>query len=152
MDRVRWVRVDGAEPTAGLLLVGWLASRLGWRLDEVRLPSPTVRVATYATGRAGLEVRIVAPSGAGSGSGVAPLTRAHLEVDTDDGPASVRLEAPDGHLVATVEVPGQPTARRKVGQPLAGTAAALAGELQVFGRDRIFEDALTTAAALAAAR
>jgi len=52
--------------------------------------------------------------------------------------------------VATVEVPGQPTARRKVGRsagPSTGPAG-LGGELQLFGRDRVFEDALAEAAAL----
>jgi hypothetical protein len=71
-------------------------------------------------------------------------------MDTDDGPASVRVEAPPGHLVATVEVPGQETGRRKVGRspgPSTGPAG-LAEELQLFGRDRVFEDALAQAALL----
>jgi hypothetical protein len=85
-----------------------------------------------------------------AGIGSANLTRVHLEMDTDDGPASVRVEAPPGHLVATVEVPGQPTGRRKVGRsagPSTGPAS-LGAELQLFGRDRVFEDALAEAAAL----
>jgi hypothetical protein len=82
--------------------------------------------------------------------GSSNLTRAHLEMTTDDGPASVRVEAPPGHLVATVEAPGQPTGRRKVGRspdPSTGPAG-LGQELQIFGRDRVFEDALAQAAAL----
>ena len=54
------------------------------------------------------------------------------------------------HLVATVEAPGQPTGRRKVGRS-AGPSTGPAGlgqELQLFGRDRVFEDALAEAAAL----
>jgi hypothetical protein len=65
-------------------------------------------------------------------------------------PALDRVEAPPGHLVATVEVPGQPTGRRKVGRsagPSTGPAS-LGAELQLFGRDRVFEDALAEAAAL----
>jgi hypothetical protein len=52
--------------------------------------------------------------------------------------------------VATVEAPGQPTGRRKVGRsadPSTGPAG-LGQELQIFGRDRVFEDALAQAAAL----
>ena len=85
-----------------------------------------------------------------AGIGSSNLTRVHLEMETGDGPASVRVEAPPGHLVATVEVPGQPTGRRKVGRS-AGPSTGPAGlgqELQLFGRDRVFEDALAQAAAL----
>jgi hypothetical protein len=49
-----------------------------------------------------------------------------------------------------VEVPGQPTGRRKVGRsagPSIGPAS-LGAELQLFGRDRVFEDALAEAATL----
>jgi hypothetical protein len=76
-----------------------------------------------------------------------------MELETADGPASVRVEAPPGHLVATVEAPGQPTGRRKVGRSLGGGIgpAGLGDELQVFGRDRVFEEALLHAAALAEA-
>ena len=83
-----------------------------------------------------------------AGIGSSNLTRVHLEMDTGDGPASVRVEAPPGHLVATVEAPGQPTGRRKVGRsagPSTGPAG-LGAELQLFGRDRVFEDALAQAA------
>ena len=50
----------------------------------------------------------------------------------------------------TVEVPGQPTARRKVGRSASPSTgpAGLGAELQLFGRDRVFEDALAQAAAL----
>ena len=60
-------------------------------------------------------------------------------METGDGPASVQVEAPPGHLVATVGP--QPTGRRKVGRgagPSAGPAG-LGEELQLFGRDRVFE-------------
>ena len=144
-DRVRWVRVDAVEPTAGQLLVGWFASRLGWELDEVRQAGDELG-AGYRTPAGTCQVRVVAAIGSSN------LTRVHLELDTADGPASVRVEAPPGHLVATVEVPGQPTTRRKVGRgpgPATGPAG-LGQELQMFGRDRVFEDALAAAAALVA--
>jgi glucose-6-phosphate dehydrogenase assembly protein OpcA len=37
VDSARWLRVDAVEPTAGLELIGWFASRLGWELDGVRV-------------------------------------------------------------------------------------------------------------------
>jgi glucose-6-phosphate dehydrogenase assembly protein OpcA len=143
LDRIRWLRVDAVEPTAGQELVGWFASRLGWALEEVSQSGDEL-AAAYRTAAGGCQVRVVA------GIGSSNLTRVHLEMETDDGPASVRVEAPPGHLVATVEVPGQPTGRRKVGRssdPSTGPAG-LGQELQLFGRDRVFEDALAQAAAL----
>jgi glucose-6-phosphate dehydrogenase assembly protein OpcA len=142
-DRVRWVRVDAVEPTAGQQLVGWFASRLGWELRSVAQDGDELG-AEYGTAVGTCQARVVAAIGSSN------LTRVHLELDTADGPASVRVEAPPGHLVATVEVPGQPTGRRKVGRG-AGPATGPAGlgqELQLFGRDRVFEDALAAAAAL----
>jgi glucose-6-phosphate dehydrogenase assembly protein OpcA len=146
VDRVRWLRVDSVEPTAGLELVGWFASRLGWELEEAGVAGDEL-TAGYRTPAGSCQARVVAAIGS------ANLTRVHLELDTDDGPASVRVEAPPGHLVATVEIPGQPTGRRKVGRS-AGPSTGPAGlgqELQLFGRDRVFEDALAAAAALARA-
>jgi glucose-6-phosphate dehydrogenase assembly protein OpcA len=143
LDQARWLRVDSVEPTAGLQLVGWFASRLGWELDGAHQEGDEL-AARYRTPAGTCQARVVAAIGSSN------LTRVHLEMETDDGPASVRVEAPPGHLVATVEVPGQPTGRRKVGRsadPSAGPAG-LGQELQIFGRDRVFEDALAEAAAL----
>jgi glucose-6-phosphate dehydrogenase assembly protein OpcA len=143
LDRARWLRVDSVEPTAGLQLVGWFASRLGWELNEVTQAGDELEAA-YRTPTGSCQARVVAAIGSSN------LTRVHLEMDTDEGPASVRVEAPPGHLVATVEAPGQPTGRRKVGRsggPSTGPAG-LGQELQLFGRDRVFEDALAQAAAL----
>jgi glucose-6-phosphate dehydrogenase assembly protein OpcA len=143
LDQARWLRVDSVEPTAGLELVGWLASRLGWELDGTHQEGDEL-VARYRTPAGTCQARVVAAIGSSN------LTRVHLEMDTDEGPASVRVEAPPGHLVATVEAPGQPTGRRKVGRgagPSTGPAG-LGQELEIFGRDRVFEDALAQAAAL----
>jgi glucose-6-phosphate dehydrogenase assembly protein OpcA len=146
VDRARWLRVDAVEPTAGLELVGWFASRLGWELDTVRVGGDDERTASYHTATGTCQARVVGAIGS------ANLTRVHLELETDDGPASIRVEAPPGHLVATVEAPGQPTGRRKVGRNSGGSRVGPAGlgdELQIFGRDRVFEEALVEAAALA---
>jgi glucose-6-phosphate dehydrogenase assembly protein OpcA len=143
LDQARWLRVDSVEPTAGLELVGWFASRLGWELEETSQAGEELAV-TYRTPTGSCQARVVAAIGSSN------LTLVHLQMETGQGPASVRVEAPPGHLVATVEAPGQPTGRRKVGRS-AGPATGPAGlgqELQLFGRDRVFEDALAEAAAL----
>jgi glucose-6-phosphate dehydrogenase assembly protein OpcA len=143
LDRARWLRVDSVEPTAGLQLVGWFASRLGWELAEVTQAGEELEAA-YRTRSGSCQARVVAAIGSSN------LTLVHLQMDTDEGPASVRVEAPPGHLVATVEAPGQPTGRRKVGRSVgpATGPGGLVQELQLFGRDRVFEDALAEAAAL----
>ena len=143
VDRVLRLRVDAVEPTAGLELTGWFASRLGWALDRAHLTADGL-VGRYATAQGACEVRLTQALGSGT------LTRVDLQVDAGDGPASIRVEAPPGHLVATVEAPGQATTHRKVGLTrIAGDPAGLGAELEVFGRDRIFEQALLQAAALA---
>ena len=119
LDRACWSRVDSVEPTAGQELVGWFASRLGWELAEVDQAGDEL-AAAYRTPTGTCQARVVA------GIGSSNLTRVHLEMETGEGPASVRVEAPPGHLVATVEAPGQPTGRRKVGRS-AGPSTGPAG-------------------------
>jgi glucose-6-phosphate dehydrogenase assembly protein OpcA len=136
---IRRVQVDAVDPDAGLELVGWLASRLGWEPEEVRVVDD-LRVARYATPSGNSETRIASTLGSTS------LTRVELEVAVEDGPARIRVDATPSHLVSTVQAPGQPTARR-VG--FSSEQGQLAAELQVFGRDRVFEAALASAAKLA---
>jgi hypothetical protein len=71
-----------------------------------------------------------------------------LGLDLDEGEAAIRVEATPTHLVTTVRAPGHPTARRF---GLGSEQNPLAAELEVFGRDRVFEAALEPAAALAEA-
>jgi len=147
-DHIRSLEVDAVEPTAGLELVGWFASRLGWELDEVRLaadPASDTWRARWTTAGGACDTVVTTSLGAGA------LTNVALEVDCDDGPASIRVEAPPGHLVATVSATGHAPTRRRVGLAGAADPIGLAAELQVFGRDRIFEEALLPAAALAEA-
>ncbi len=133
------VRVDAVDLSAGLELVGWLASRLQWKLEEVRVVDD-LRTARYATQAGSCEARVASTLGSAS------LTRVEVEVAGDDGPASLRVEATPSHLVSTLRTPGQPTSRRVGFSSEQGRQ--LAAELQVFGRDRVFEAALASAAAL----
>ncbi len=139
--RTRRLQVDAVEPAAGLELTGWLASRLGWRLEDVRVVDD-LRVARYATESGACEARVASTLGSAS------LTRVELTVDSDEGEATIRVEATPSHLVATVRAPGHPPARRF---GVGSEQTPLAGELDVFGRDRVFEGALVPAAALAEA-
>jgi glucose-6-phosphate dehydrogenase assembly protein OpcA len=139
-DGIRRVRIDAVDLDAGLELLGWLASRLDWRLERVQV-ADDVRTASYATNAGTCEARVAATLGSAS------LTRVELEVAIpgEDEPARIRVEATPGHLVSTLRIPGQPDARR-VG--FSSEQEQLAAELQVFGRDRVFEAALSAAAPL----
>lgn len=137
----RRLQVDAVDMAAGLQLTGWLASRLGWELAEVRAADDLYE-ARYATRTGDLRARIASTLGSAS------LTRVELGVDTDDGEATVRVEATPTHLVTTVRAPGHPTMRR---YGVGSEQNPLAAELEIFGRDRVFEAALAPAAGLAEA-
>ena len=136
--RTRRVRVDAVDLAAGFELVGWLASRLGWVLEDAH-GADDLYVARYRTRTGPCEARIASTLGSAS------LTRVELGVETDDGEGTVRVEATPSHLVTTVRAPGHPTARRF---GMASERNPLGSELEVFGRDRVFEAALPSAASL----
>lgn len=139
--RARRLHIDAVDLAAGLELTGWLASRLGWELREAS-SADDLHVARYGTASGDCEARIASTLGSAS------LTRVELGVDLDEGEAAIRIEATPSHLVVTVRAPGHPTARRF---GLGSEQSPLAAELEVFGRDRVFEAALAAAAALAKA-
>lgn len=142
VERICRLRIDAVEPTAGLELAGWFASRLGWRLDHAELTDDE-RSARYTTPAGTCQVRIAATLGAGT------LTAVELDVGCDNGLATVRVEARPKHLVASVTIGDQPLSRRRVGA--SPDRSQLAAELEVFTSDRIFEESLAQAAALAEA-
>ena len=134
LDRLRWLRVDSVEPTAGQELVGWFASRLGWELESVSQAGDELgaayRTPAGAAGPGGGQHRLLQPDPGPPGDG------------DDDGPASVRVEAPPSPWWPPSGL-GQPTGRRKVGRsPDPAHRPGRSGRgLQLFGRDRAFEDA-----------
>jgi glucose-6-phosphate dehydrogenase assembly protein OpcA len=137
--RAKRLNIEAVDPTAGLELAGWVASRLDWQLQEARTVDDQY-LARYGSASGGAEVRIASTLGS------ATLTRAELVVDTDEGEATVRIEATPTNLVTTVRAPGFPTARRF---GMGSEVNPLAVELEIFGHDRIFEAALRSASALA---
>jgi glucose-6-phosphate dehydrogenase assembly protein OpcA len=139
--RARRLTVEAVDLAAGFQLTGWLASRLDWRLEEA-YGSDDLYTARYRTRTGECNARIASTLGSAS------LTRVELAVGTDDGEATVRVEATPSHLLTTVRAPGHPTARRF---GVGSEHNPLAAELEVFGRERVFEAALVPAAELAEA-
>ena len=144
VGRVRRLEVAAVTPSAGLLLAGWVASRLGWRLDAAE-GAPPEWSARYLTSQGTCAVQVrVAP-------GTGPLEEVYLEAATDRGVAGVRVAAAPGNLATTVSAPDHPATTRACG-PVPGAAdAALAPQLGQFGHDRTFEAALREAARLCGA-
>jgi glucose-6-phosphate dehydrogenase assembly protein OpcA len=129
------------HPTAGLLTAGWLASRLGWRAASVEQGgTPGRGRVTYDT-PGGRQVTVELRSAIGS----AALNSVRLLVDGDGQPVTVLLEA-RGRLLLASRSGGHELAGTRVGHCVVSKAQNLGGELELFGRDQVFEQALAATA------
>jgi len=159
LDAITGVRVgfavdmDGREihPSQALLVVGWLASRLGWRQVESLAPSEA----------GGLLFRVARADGAPIMLRVRPRFERGLEEGDVSG---LRIQAARGgetaefvlkrapderHVTATVIVGGVRRATRIVPLPPLGIEQLLGEELTIAGSDRVYEDALAALLSLA---
>jgi glucose-6-phosphate dehydrogenase assembly protein OpcA len=135
LERVTEVRITAVQPTAGPLLAGWLAARLGWTAQP---GGPGGDRVTYRSGGGEVTVQLR------QGEAAASSTLAAVEVQSAAAApvATVLLRAHGPHVVASSQV-GQAEARQtRIGQCGMSMAQALRSELEVFGRDRVFEEAL----------
>ncbi len=147
------VDMDGRDihPSQALLLLGWLASRLGWRPIEALAPSEA----------GGLLFRMSRADGAA----VMVRLRPRFERGLDTGDVSgVRIQATIGrntaefvikrapderHATATAIIDGIVRAERVVPLPALGIRELLGEELAIAGNDHIYEEALAALMALA---
>jgi glucose-6-phosphate dehydrogenase assembly protein OpcA len=144
LERLTQVAVTANQPAAGLLLLGWVIGRLGWRVA-----APAGSAAAADGGRARYRagdrevVAVLTPDGDGS----AAIASIRLVADGggDGDQVVVTVTDDGGALRATID----DRSRRR--WPVAGGGCALTSsqtlqaELAVFGRDRIFEEALHAA-------
>jgi glucose-6-phosphate dehydrogenase assembly protein OpcA len=140
------VDMDGRDihPSQALLLLGWLASRLGWQPVEALAPAEAggllfrMKRADGAAIMVRLRPRFERGLDAGDVSGVriqAATARATAEF--------VIKRAPDErHATATAIVDGSVRAERVVPLPALGIRELLGEELAIAGNDRVYEDAL----------
>lgn len=152
LDRITGIRVgfavdmDGRDihPSQALLLLGWLASRLGWRPVEALAPAEA----------GGLLFRMARADGAA----IMVRLRPRFERGLDAGDVSgVRIQAAIGrataefvikrapderHATATAIVDGTVRAERVVPLPALGIRELLGEELAIAGNDRVYEAAL----------
>ncbi len=141
--------VDDPEPgqaagqASALLLVGWLASRLGWRLDgRMTRTSAGLRL-LYTTAQPYPVVVRLHPVHARSSLGIASVSIS----STGDAKSSYLIEQFDQReLVTTSALPGHAPMTRHVVVPDEHDSALLERVLQDLGPDPIFDEALAAVA------
>ncbi|MFI5364290.1 MAG: glucose-6-phosphate dehydrogenase assembly protein OpcA [Candidatus Binatia bacterium] len=146
LDRLDRIVVEvRADVTAAeaLLWLGWLASRLGWTARSGRR-DPQRCVYTFDAGRAiDAEVRRYA--------GDAPHVLHRITLMASSAPpVRFTLERCDGDAArASAETPDLGRQSRVVPMEVRDTAALLSDELDLMGRDHMYEEALAVAGRLA---
>lgn len=159
LDQIRQVRVAHAPSSRsqGLLYVGWLAGRLGWRVEQTfsRGKGPWRAVMVDAGGR-GITVSLHqesrSPLAAGamlSSTIVAKRTGGgHDDATLSDATFSIVRNDDAGGVIAVSEVGSGPAIRRALPLEAQDEASLLSAELDVLGHDRVYEGTLRTVRAL----
>lgn len=159
LDRIHGVRIsfgvdaEGREvvPSQALLLVGWIASRLGWTAAEPLAPSEAgghlFRMRRADGAPVWVRLRPRFERGADEGD----VTGIRIDTDLDGRPTQFRIhKAVDRRSVAaTVRIGDDIVAERIVPLPATDVDELLSEELTILASDRVFEDALATLVTLA---
>jgi len=159
LPRVDGVRVsfavdaDGREihPSQALLLIGWLAARLGWRRVDHLAPSEAGGL-LFAMERAdGQRVRIRIRPRFEIGMTEGYVTGIRMEAPGDAGRTEFRIHR-DGasrHASATVTRDGAVVSERILPLPRTDVTELLGEELSILASDRVYEEALAVLVTLA---
>jgi glucose-6-phosphate dehydrogenase assembly protein OpcA len=158
LPSVHHVRVDVARPgdvmrvSKAALLCGWLASRLGWRLESPLAPQRGGEslTGTYraAHGPVHIELRPADPGSDRALRTPGSLARVELTLGRRAAEIRARVTRHADHLLATADFEGAQVCRRAGRLEPFGDAPYLAEALDRGSADRIFEDALAAAALL----
>ncbi len=133
-----------ADFTEGLLLVGWLASRLGWTMEGAQRPHGGAAAFTLKSATGPVSVELT-PDPAHPGDGLHSLVLSA----GDDASFSVSRKADEeGCVVAAAEMRELAGHSRVVHMDLPSEAALLCDELDMLGRDPVFGEALAYAVRL----
>ncbi|HUQ42277.1 MAG TPA: glucose-6-phosphate dehydrogenase assembly protein OpcA [Candidatus Limnocylindrales bacterium] len=159
LDNIVGVRVgfsvdaDGRDihPSQALLLIGWLASRLGWQAIEELAPSEAgghlFRMASANDQPIVVRVRPRFERGVEPGDTSGLRIQAKHAGDLYE--FVLKREPDPRHVTATVLQNGETRSRRVVLLPDPGIEELLREELSIVGSDHVFEDALRALVALA---
>ncbi len=159
LDSITGIRVgftvdaDGREvhPSQALLLLGWLASRLGWRAAEALAPSEAGGL-LFAIARADGEriaVRVRPRFERGLEEGDLSGLRLQAHSSGRDAEFVVKRVPGTGLVVTTALIDGTVVTERTLPLRVPTVVDLLGEELTIVGSDRIYEDALKAIVALA---
>lgn len=124
-----------------LLLTGWLASALGWTPERARRTGDLQQI-TFSgpAGEVSVELRKMESRDNG------PLRRLRMETPGAAFEISRRRDLSDAQ--ATIEMNGQMVSRRRVYLGISPLSVHLQRELEILGRDNVYEAALKSAASI----
>ena len=147
------VDMDGRDihPSQALLLLGWLASRLGWRRVESLAPAEAGGLLFRMTRSDGASVMVRLRPRFERGLDVGDVSGVRIQAAVGRARAEfVVKRAPDArHATATAIVDGVVRTERVVPLPALGIRELLGEELAIAGNDDVYEAALVTLMALA---
>lgn len=156
LQQIRTVAIEYAFDPGGqrtsaqaLLLAGWLGACLGWSLDRVtRTDAGAYAITMHAAAQ---PVQMQITSSAEHPGEPGSLVAVRLTAGDGDQTAVFTLQAAgDGeHGTTTVEPPGSPPVARTVRLAPASESALISEEMEAFGRERAYDDALQAAGLLA---
>ena len=147
------VDMDGRDihPSQALLLLGWLASRMGWRPVEALAPSEAggllfrMSRADGATVMVRLRPRFERGLDTGDVSGV----RIQAAIGHDTAEFVIKRAPDERHATATAVIGGVVRSERVVPLPALGIRELLGEELAIARNDHVYEVALAALMALA---
>ncbi|CAN5145253.1 glucose-6-phosphate dehydrogenase assembly protein OpcA [soil metagenome] len=149
------VDADGRDihPSQALLLLGWLTSRLGWRLASSLAPSEAggllFAIHRADGGRVNVRVRPRFERGVEEGH----ITGVRLQAERDGRQAEFVVKRPEGagHVTAQVIIDGARVFSRTVPLPAPGVVDLVGEELTIARSDRVYEEELHALVALSSA-
>jgi glucose-6-phosphate dehydrogenase assembly protein OpcA len=146
------VDADGREihPSQALLLIGWLASRLGWTAVESLAPSEAGGLLFAMRGGDGNEIQTRVRPRYMRGIDEGNLSGLRIQADAGQRHAEfvVKRVEDSSHATTTVRIDGVLVAERLVPLGKPGVGELLGEELTIARSDEIYEDALAALVAL----
>lgn len=147
------VDMDGRDihPSQALLLIGWLASRLGWQGADTLAPSEAggLLFSMADANDKPIQVRVRPRFERGLDAGDMSGVRIQARHENDLYEFVLKRDPDPRHITASVLVNGESRSRRVLPLPEPGIDELLREELAIVGSDRVFEDALHALVALA---
>jgi glucose-6-phosphate dehydrogenase assembly protein OpcA len=135
--------------TTGLLMVGWLASRLGWQSPGELVKTREGWRVTLRGGKAGRRREIILRMKATDDPATLGILRSIQINCADPACGAFRVDRVDMQCLTThSQVGDAPAMTRMVHTRACHPEDLITAELRMFGRDQVYEDALTFAATL----